>query len=458
MSVVIIGVSHHSAPIEVLERLALPADRVDVLVGALSRAENLTEVVVLATCNRVEVYAEAVTFHGAVTDITDALADVTGMPRPQLNDYLYVHYEDRAIAHAFRVATGLDSMAVGDPQILGQLRTALRRAQGAGRAGAELNALLQHALRVGKRAHAETALDRVSVSLVEAGLAAALPRIGPLAGAEVLIVGAGAMSSLAAQTVARAGCTRLAVANRTRQRGEQLAQLTGARHIPLSELGAAFATADLVFTCTGAVGHLIGADEVRRARAAAGAGDRPLLFVDLAMPRDVDPTCAQLPGVEVIGMSELAQALRTPVRLTDIDREPPAPALPAISSEPAQDAVQAVQDLVTVEVAGYLAGRRMQGVAPTVAALRQRAQLVVTAELERLDARLAGSSAADRAEMHRCVHRIVDKLLHTPTVRVKELAGAEHAGDYAHALRQLFDLDPYDVAAVSTTTGAPGPA
>lgn len=446
MSVVVIGVSHHSAPIELLEALALTPDQVERLAATLVRAENLAEAVVLATCNRLEVYAGVVTFHGAVTDIADALSQVTGMPRQLLSPHLYVHYDDRAVAHAFNVATGLDSMAVGDPQVIGQMRTALRRAQGAGRVGTELNSLLQYALRVGKRAHAETGLGKVSGSLVEAGLGEAARRLGPLPAAEVLVVGAGAMSSLAAQTVARAGCTNLVVTNRTERRGRELAELTGGRHHPLADLAAVLGRADLIFTCTGASGHLIRADELAAARRSAGREHAPLLLVDLALPRDVDPDCADLPGVEVIGLAELGELLAE--RRSGVDGDDDA------------DAVTAVRDLVTAEVAAYLAVRRVHEVAPTVAALRYRASQVVAAELGRLEARLPRLSDADREEVRRSVHRVVEKLLHTPTVRVKELAGAEHAGDYAHALRELFDLDPYDLAAVSTTTGstrAPGP-
>lgn len=435
MSVVVIGVSHQSAPIELLEALALTPDQVERLAVTLVRAENLAEAVVLATCNRLEVYAGVVTFHGAVTDITDALAQVTGMPRQLLSPHLYVHYDDRAVAHAFNVATGLDSMAIGDKQVIGQMRTALRRAQGAGRVGPELNAMLQYALRVGKRAHAETGLGKVSGSLVEAGLAEAARRLGPLDAAEVLVVGAGAMSSLAAHTVARAGCSNLVVINRTERRGRELAELTGGRHHTLADLGAEIGRADLIFTCTGASGHLIRVEELAAARRDTGRQAAPLLLVDLALPRDVDPACADLPGVEVIGLAELGALLA--------DRR----------DEDGSDAVAAVRDLVTAEVAAYLAVRRVHAVAPTVAALRYRASQVVAAELGRLEARLPQLSATDREEVCRSVHRVVEKLLHTPTVRVKELAGAEHAGDYAHALRELFDLDPYDVAAVSTTTG-----
>ncbi len=438
MSVIIIGVSHQSAPMTVLESLALNPEQVETLAATLVRAENLAEALVLATCNRLEVYAAVRTFHGAVADITDALVEVTGMPRERLNPHLYVYYDDRAIAHTFTVATGLDSMAIGDKQIIGQLRDALRRAQRAERVGRELNTLMQHALRIGKRAHAETGLGRVSVSLVEAGLAEATRRIGPLRDAQVLVVGAGAMSSLAAQTAARAGCTNLVVTNRTEKRGRRLAEVTGARHVPLEALTAELGRADVVFTCTGAIGHLISAGQLESARRSSGGPDgapaRPLLLIDLALPRDVDPACADLPGVEVIGLTELGELFA--------------------GRSHAEDAVQLVHDLVTAEVAAYLTALRMHEVAPTVAALRYRASQVMAAELTRLETRIPDLSDAHRAEVRRSVHRVVEKLLHTPTVRVKELAGAEHAGDYAQALRELFDLDPYDVVAVSTT-GSP---
>jgi len=221
VSVVVLGLSHRSAPITVLESVALDADRAAALARAVRSGENIGEAVVLATCNRVEVYADAATFHGAVTEIGDALAAAAGVPLADLREHLYVHYEDRAIAHAFSVACGLDSMAVGEGQILGQLRDALRAAQADGQAGGALSSLFQQALRVGKRAHAETGIDRVSVSLVESGLEHAARTLGPLEGTRVLVVGAGSMSSLAATTVSRLGARDLVIINRTLDKAER---------------------------------------------------------------------------------------------------------------------------------------------------------------------------------------------------------------------------------------------
>lgn len=428
MTVVVMGISHRSAPIALLEAVALDPARAAALATAVHDGENVDEALVLATCNRVEVYAKAATFHGAVTEIGDALAASSGVPLAELRDHLYVHYEDRAIAHVFSVASGLDSMAIGEGQILGQLRAALHSAQKRGQAGVILNALFQQALRVGKRAHTETGIDSVSVSMVEAGLLHAADVLGPLADTRVLVVGAGSMSGLAATTISRLGSADLVIINRTLAKAQHLAAATGGRALPLLDLGDALSKADLVISCTGAVGHVITTETF--AAAAGSSSDGPQVFIDLALPRDVAPAVADLPGVHVVGLAQLGEILAADGHSTPH--------------------VQAARDLVMAEVAGYLTGRRAQEVAPTVAALRSRAADVVTVELNRLDQRLHEELSEDtRAEIKLAVHRVVEKLLHTPTVRVKQLAGDGQGGDYALALRELFDLDPQDVAAVS---------
>jgi len=427
-AVVVLGLSHRSAPIALLEAVALDPARAAALATAVHDGENVQEAVVLATCNRVEVYARAATFHGAVTEIGEALAATSGVPLAELRDHLYVHYEDRAIAHVFSVACGLDSMAIGEGQILGQLRGALRSAQERGQAGATLNALFQQALRVGKRAHAETGIDSVSVSMVEAGLLHAADVLGPLADTRVLVIGAGSMSGLAATTISRLGSSDMVIINRTLAKAQHLAAATGGRALPLHDLEVALSQADLVISCTGAVGHVITTETIAAAADSDSGG--PQVFIDLALPRDVAPDVAELDGIHVVGLAELGEVLAADGQSTPH--------------------VKAAHDLVVAEVAAYLTGRRAQDVAPTVAALRSRAAEVVTAELNRLDHHLPDDlPETTRAEIQLAVHRVVEKLLHTPTVRVKELAGDGEGGDYALALRELFDLDPHDVAAVS---------
>ena len=422
MSVLVLGLSHRSAPLDVLEAVAVDPAGAAGLARRVRAGENVVEAVVLATCNRLEVYAESRTFHGALADIGEAIADASGVPLSTLRQHLYVHYEDRAIAHLFTVACGLDSMAVGESQVLGQLREAWRGAQEAGQVAA-LNPLFQQALRVGKRAHTDTAIDSVSVSLVEAGLAAAAADLGPLSGLDVLVVGAGSMSSLAAATAARLGARGIVVVNRTLGAATRVAAAVGGQARPLEQLAAAVADADVVVSCTGAVGAVID-----RCAVPAEGRSRPLVLVDLALPHDVDPAVGTLPGVRLLGLEELGRRLEADGR--------------------AAAHVQQVQDLVVGEVAAYLTERKALAVAPTVAALRARAAEVVAGELNRLDQRVPALSAHDRAEVQLAVHRVVEKLLHTPTVRVKQFAG-DGSGDYEQALRELFDLDPHDVAAVS---------
>ena len=428
MSVVVLGLSHRSAPIALLEAVALDPDRAAALAIAVRSGENVNETLVLATCNRVEVYADVLTFHGAVAEIGDALAAASGVPLAELREHLYVHYEDRAVSHVFSVASGLESMAVGEGQILGQLRMALRSAQQRGQAGGVLSALFQQALRVGKRAHSETGIDRVSVSLVEAGLRRAADLLGPLADTRVLVVGAGSMSSLAATTISRLGSAGLVIINRTMAKAERLADATGGRALPLADLEGALSEADLVISCTGGLGHVITAQTLVAAAGSRTSG--PRMFMDLGLPRNVAPDVADLPDEYVVGLAELDEILATDSQYTPD--------------------VKAVSDLVVAEVAEYLISRRAQEVAPTVALLRSRAADVVAAELNRLHQRLPDDLSENaRGEIRLTVHRVVEKLLHNPTVRAKSLVAGGEGGDYARALRELFDLDPHEVAAVS---------
>jgi len=435
VSVLVLGLSHRSAPIALLEAVALDPARAAELAIKVRNGENVNETLVLATCNRVEVYADVVTFHGAVAEIGDALAAASGVPLAELRDYLYVHYEDRAVAHLFSVASGLESMAVGEGQILGQLRLALRSAQKRGQAGGTLSSLFQQGLRVGKRAHAETGIDRVSVSLVDAGLRRAVELLGPLADTRVLVVGAGSMSSLAATTISRLGSAELVIINRTLAKAEHLAQATGGRPLPLTDLETAVSQADLVISCSGGLGPLITAQTLVDSRGPRRSG--PRMFMDLGLPRNVAPDVADLPDEHVVGLAELDEILTT-----DNNYAPH---------------VKAVGDLVVAEVAGYLMARRAQEVAPAVALLRSRAAEVVSAELTRLNQRLPDDLSEDvRGEIRLAVHRVVEKLLHAPTVRAKALVADGEGGDYARALRELFDLNPHEVATVSVPPESAG--
>ncbi len=454
MSLLVIGLSHHTAPLSVLEGLAERPDRAVAIAAAVLGSATVSEVVVLSTCNRLEVYAEAPAFHPAVAAIGETLAvaaggetppDVDGAPVPgapgdpleqlaaraeALADHLYVRYDDGAVAHAFTVACGLDSMAVGESQVLGQMRDALAAAQRDGHAGESLNSLFQQALRVGKRAHTETDIDQHSVSLVQIGLEEAQGRLGDLTARSGVIVGAGGMSGLAAATASRGGLGALTIVNRTPERAHRLAAATNGTARAWEELGDALVESDLVISCTGAVGHVItGADLAESSRRRDG---RPQVVIDLALPRDVEPVdqwARELPDVSVIDLQHLGLLLEGRADSQQVAR---------------------VRELVTGEVAAHLTRRMEKAVAPTVAALRARAASLVATEMDRLDQRLPDLDEDTRAEVGLAVHRIVEKLLHTPTMRVKEFAMEGNGADYAAALRELFDLEPREVANVST--------
>jgi glutamyl-tRNA reductase len=426
MSVLVVGLSHRSAPVALLEKAALSSDDQAKLLADVAASMHAAEAVVLSTCNRVEVYADVDKFHGGLTDVSELLARHAGVPLESLTPHLYVHYEDRAVAHLFSVVCGLDSMVVGESQIVGQVKQALRQAQEAHTTARVLSGLLQQSLRVGKRARTETGIDRAGRSLVTAGLEEATRELGSMANREVLVVGAGSMSALAATVATQSGAGRVVVANRTLRHAERLAASVGAQAVDLDQLEAALVTADLVISCTGAVGHVIETHLVLAAQQKRNG--RPLVLLDLALPRDVDPAVHDLDGVSVVDLETLASTL--------------------VDTEHAAD-VDATRAIVAQEVAAFLGWQRAASVAPTVVALRGMAEDVVVAELTRLAGRAPDLDARTREEIESTVRRVVDKLLHAPTVRVKQFAEEPGGQSYADALSRLFDLDPKQVEAVT---------
>lgn len=568
MSLLVVGLSHRSAPVSVLDRASLSVEAQVKLLQDTVAAEPASEAAVLATCNRIELYADVDKFHAGVAELSTLLAQHSGVGLEELTPYLYVHYEDRAVHHMFSVACGLDSMVVGEGQVLGQIKDALARAQELHTAGRLMNDVFQQSLRVGKRAHTETDIDRAGQSLVTFGLeqlAAGSPVDSWARGKKALVIGAGSMSSLAAATLARAGVAEIVIANRTADRAERLVQILTeaedtqvlARAIPMGSVADELTRADVVVSCTGATGLVLTADAIaagvesrvgqqpetvrtgavgaaeasahdaRRAPAArptplppvpvaatstdedcpldlasvppgfsvmgeaavagmdaatleqhaawavSGTVDRrqggrrgaevdteligalaataasagriperrrpepvaepprpePVLFLlDLAMPRDIDAATHRIPGVRLVDIEALAEASADAPMAADVDQ---------------------VRRIVSDEVAAFGAAQRAAHITPTVVALRTMAADVVAGEMARLEGRLPGLDDKHRAEITQTVRRVVDKLLHSPTVRVKQLAAEPGGAGYADALRTLFDLDPETVASVS---------
>ncbi|WP_428953132.1 glutamyl-tRNA reductase [Streptomyces sp. cg35] len=532
MSLLVVGLSHRSAPVSVLERAALHPDaQAKLLLDALA-AEPAAEAALLATCNRIELYADVDKFHAGVAELSTLLAQHSGVGLDELTPYLYVHYEDRAVHHLFSVACGLDSMVVGEGQILGQIKDTLARAQELHSAGKLLNDLFQQALRVGKRAHSETGIDRAGQSLVTFGLeqlAVGQPVAEWAQGKRALVIGAGSMSSLAAATLSRAGVAEVVVANRTLERAERLVEILGeagtaARAVAMDAVADELTRADVAVSCTGATGLVLTADAVRAAvagRTPTAGGDVPasapvagkpvadscpvdavrggfsvegeaavagfdaaaleqhgawvdnapgervrpaelseaeaiaalavagrvpemrrervpepvrpvaLALLDLAMPRDIDAAAHRIDGIRLVDIESLADASADAPMAADVGQ---------------------VRAIVAEEVAAFGAAQRAAHITPTVVALRAMAADVVAGEIARLDGRLPGLDERQRAEITQTVRRVVDKLLHAPTVRVKQLAAEPGGAGYADALRTLFDLDQETVASVSRAT------
>lgn len=432
MSVLLFGVSHRSAPVSVLEQLSTDESDQAKIVDQVLQSSLVTEAMVLSTCNRVEVYAVVDAFHGGLSVIGQVLSEHSGMSLGDLTKYAYVRYAEAAVEHLFAVASGLDSAVVGEQQVLGQVRRAYAAAEANHTVGRTLHELSQRALAVGKRVHTETGIDAAGASVVSVALDTAEGKLGSLAGRTAVVIGAGSMGSLAAKHLARAGVERIHVVNRSQPRAKRLAASIRelgieSQPFPFDHLPPLLTDADLVVCCTGAVRPVVSLADVHRGLA-HGQEPKQLVICDLGMPRDVDPAVAGLPGVYVVDMER-------------IQREP---AARAASSD-----AEAARAIVAAEVAKYLAGQRMAEVTPTVTALRQRAADVVEAELLRLDNRLPDLDTAQRDEVARTVRRVVDKLLHAPTVRVKQLASAPGGDSYAEALRELFELDQQAVDAVA---------
>jgi len=416
VSVLVLGLNYRTAPIALLERVAVPSERLPKALLSLVQREHVDEAVVLSTCNRVEVYANVSRYHGGMADLRNFLSEWGGIAPEDFSDLAYDYFEDRAAAHLFAVTSGLDSMVVGERQIALQVKQAYADADRQATTGRVLSSLFRHALRAGKRTRAETGISEGASSMVDVGLDAARKVLGTLERRTVLLVGAGKMGGLAATRV-HGLAERIVVANRTADRGARLALRVDGDVLDFAGLGAGLAEADLVLSSTGASTPVIDAEAV--AAAMARRPSRPLVLLDIAVPRDVDPACAALPGVTVLDVD----TVRT---LTD-------------TGSTGEEVLKA-RALVEEEAERFAAWTRTVRVEPTIGALRARAEQVRSAELERLAGRLAGLDGRQREAVEALTRGIVNTLLHDPSVRLKAIADARGGERHAATLRELFDL------------------
>jgi glutamyl-tRNA reductase len=423
--VFVVGANFRSAPLELLERLTVDAERRPKALAGLLDLEHVHEAVVVSTCNRVEVYAAISRFHGAAGDVRRFLADLGGLALGELADHLYDYYEERAVQHLFAVAAGIDSMVVGEAQILGQVREAFQAAQAARTVGPVLSALFARAIKVGRRARSETGIGAGLASTVTVGLRVAEGQLDGLAGRRALLVGAGGMARLAGRALRGAGAGELVVANRTLSTGTALARELGGRAVPLDRVADELAGADLLVAATAGTTPTVTAATVAAAlavradrRGAAG----PLVVLDLGVPRDVDPAVRGLPGVVLADLDGLRAVLET-------------------DDGPRRE-VERVRSLIAQETAAYMGGQREARLIPTIRALRARAERVRQQELAKASARLAGLDERERAAVEAVTRGLVNKLLHDPMVRGKSLAARPDGDLYVAALRELYGLDP----------------
>jgi len=420
VSLVVVGLNHRNAPVDLLERMAVPGKALPKALHALAAREHLTEAVLLSTCNRTEIYVKATLFHPGIDDVRHFLAETAGLDPDALAELLYTFHDDAAVTHLFAVAAGLDSMIIGEHEILGQVREAWRAAEGEGTVGPLLSRTFRQAIEVGKRARTETEISRHAVSISSAAVTLATERLGTLDGRRVLIIGAGDVGQRMAVALNGAGAGEVVIANRTLERAEALAARVGGRAIGLTDVPTALAHADVVLSSTAAE-HVIversAIEEAMRRR-----DDRAMLVVDVAVPRDIDPGVAQVFGVTLL----------------DID------ALRALGEQSLQQRraeIGRVREIIADELERYRSERSAREVAPLVTALRQRVEELRTSELERI----AGDRGADpalRATLDAVTRGLVNKLLHEPTVRLKDAAGTARGDLYADALTELFALAP----------------
>ncbi len=433
MTLALIGVNHKTAPIELRERLAIGRDQLPEVTRALAGVPGVLECMVVSTCNRVEMLAAV---DGSGADLAGFLHRQFGVDAAQLAPHLYEHRDRQAVRHLFRVAASLDSMVVGEPQILGQVKEAFAVARECGTVSAQLESLLQSAFAAAKRVRTETEIGSNSVSVASVAVDLARKIFGSLSGHTVFLVGAGKMSELAARSLVQQGAGKILVANRTLERAEDLAERFRGRVVPFEHLHDAADQADIVITSTGAPHPIFlrehGQAFLHRRR------NRPMIFIDIAVPRDVDPEMNRLEGIFVYDIDDL-QAV--------------AAAHLAERGRVAQDA----ETLIAAEVERFQERRRTVNAAPAIVALQRQAEEIRQAELRRMSARLGTLSPEQIAAVEALTRGLINKFLHQPMQAMKQ-AARENDSTRLEALCDAWSLPAAREAEPSLESAAEGGA
>ncbi len=419
MAILALGISHRRAAVGLLERLAFADDDLAKAYRRTADDPAIDEAVVVSTCNRVEIYGSVPSYHAGFQALKRLLCESRGVAADDLAEPLYSHYESDAVEHLFTVAGGLDSMVLGEPQILSQVREALRRAEGDSAAGPALATAFHAAVAAGRRVRAETGLSAAPDVFVSAGADLGADALGGLAGRHAVVIGAGQMAALAVTHLRRRGVATVRVLNRSLERARALAERTSAEPGDLQDLPGALAGADVVVSATGAAGIVLPETLLRDTLAGR---DRRLFVLDLAVPRDVEPSAGTLPSVTLVDIDGLRGSVAVRAAETDADLE-------------------RAHAIVAEEVRRFTVRRRAERLGPLFRALRERGDAAVDAELERFRSELAGLEPEERETVARLARGVVAKLLHEPIVRLKETPGVGTQDAHARTLAELFGLE-----------------
>ncbi len=420
MSLVVVGLNHRTAAVDLLERMTVPPAGLPKALQDLAGREHLAEVVLLSTCNRTEVYARTTRFHDGIDDVRHFLADCSGLDPDALAEQLYTYHDEAAVAHLFGVSSGLDSMIIGEHEILGQVREAWQLAEREATIGQLLSRTFRHAVEVGKRSRTETGIGRHAVSVSSAAVRIAAEQLGSLEGRRVLLLGAGEVGEGMALALSGAGVGEIVVANRSRARGQQLASRVGGRAVPLDDVLDVLVSSDVLLASTGAPGTLVERGDMEEVMSRRDG--RALLVVDIAVPRDVDPGVGQVFGVELLDIDDLK-------------------AVGEESLEQRRAEVGKVRVIISDEIDRFRVDRFAREVAPLVTSLRDHVEGLRRAEVDRVAGRLAELDPAARDLVEQVTRGFANKLLHEPTVRIKDASGTAVGELYADALASLFALD-----------------
>ena len=419
MQVLLVGVSHRTTPVELRERLDFSTRGVDRALTALAGSPSHDEAAIVSTCNRVELYVGCKEVDAARASVERFISEFHGVPSSELAPHLYAKVGHEAVRHLFRVAAGLDSLVVGEPQVLGQVKDAYNVAAQLGCTGTLLNKLFHSAFSAGKRVRSETALSEGAVSVSYAAVALARKIFGNLKGRTVLVLGAGEMGKLTAIHMQAQGIARLVIMSRTSAHAAALAQTIGGSAMPWESLPAALAEADILITATGASAPIVSRDMV--AQTMKARRKRPLFIIDIAVPRDVESGAGDLEEVFLYNIDDLQAVVQENL------------------SKRSTEAAQA-ETIVADEVSRFVAWLNSRGAVPTVVALRQRFEAIRQSELRRLEPKLAGLGPDARAKVDEVTRLIIEKLLINPTEQLKSLSDADTVAAYSDALNRLFDL------------------